>query len=362
MRVAIEAASLASGTGGLARYTTQLSLALARAFPEDRYALISDQPFPLPDGAPPNLERAAGPRGAIERRWWLWGCEQAAARWGAEAVHGPDFAVPYLARRPSVMTVHDLSPWMDPGWHSTAARVRRRTPWLLRAGRATMVIVPARSVRRQVLERWRLEPDRVVAIAEAAAPWLLPVEAAAGPPAPTPYLLFLGTLEPRKNLETLVEAWRVVRRGLAVDLVLAGRRRADGPLFAPEPGLRLAGEVPDSELARLYSGAVALVYPSHYEGFGLPVVEAMQCGAPVIASPAVAEAAGDAACYFAGANDLAEAMRRMASDAQWRANWREKSLGRAAEFSWERTARRTREIYREAIERFGEFAGCRGEN
>jgi glycosyltransferase involved in cell wall biosynthesis len=353
MRVAIEAASLASGTGGLARYTTQLSLALARAFPEDRYALISDQPFPLPDGAPPNLERAAGPRGAIERRWWLWGCEQAAARWGAEVIHGPDFAVPYLARRPSVMTVHDLSPWMDPAWHRAAARVRRRTPWLLRTHRAAMVITPAESVRRQALERWRLEPDRVVAIAEAAAPWLLPVEAAADQPVRTPYFLFLGTLEPRKNLETLVEAWRMVRRGLDVDLVLAGRRRADGPAFAPEPGLRLAGEVADGELAGLYSGAVALVYPSRYEGFGLPVVEAMQCGAPVIASLAVAEAAGDAACYFAGGNELAEAMRRMASDAVWRASWREKSLERASQFSWKRAAERTREVYREAIERFG---------
>jgi glycosyltransferase involved in cell wall biosynthesis len=241
---------------------------------------------------------------------------------------------------------------MDPRWHSAAGRVRRRTPWLLRARCATMVIVPTPSVRRQVLERWRLEPARVVAIAEAAAPWLLPVEAPVGRPDPAPYFLFLGTLEPRKNLETLIEAWRVVRRRLAVDLVLAGRRRADGPVIATEPGLRLAGEVPDHQLAGLYSGAVALVYPSHYEGFGLPVLEAMQCGAPVIASPPVAEAAGDAACYFAGVNDLAEAMRRMASEPEWRARWREKSLGRAAEFSWEHTALRTREVYLEAIERF----------
>jgi glycosyltransferase involved in cell wall biosynthesis len=353
MRIAIEAAALAMTSGGLARYTEQLSLALARAFPQDAYALVSDQAFRLPQDAPPNLERAEGPRNALERRWWLWGCEQAAGRWGAEVIHGPDFAVPYLARRPSVMTVHDLSPWMDAAWHGAAERVRRRTPWLLRSERAAMVITPAESVRRQVLERWRLAPERVVAIAEAPAPWLAPVGTAGEPAGRAPYFLFLGTLEPRKNLETLVAAWRVVRRSREVDLVLAGRRRADGPIFASEPGLQLAGEVADGLLSELYSGTIALVYPSHYEGFGLPVVEAMQCGAPVIASRAVAEAAGDAACYFDEANELAEAMRRMANDPEWRAGWREKSLRRAAEFSWERAARRTREVYGEAIERFG---------
>jgi glycosyltransferase involved in cell wall biosynthesis len=353
MRVAIEAATLALTSGGLARYTSELSLALAQCFPEDAYALLSDQPFRLRPNAPPNLEQAPGPRNAIERRWWLWGCEQAAARWGADVIHGPDFAVPYLSRKPSVMTVHDLSPWLNPAWHRSAARVCRRTPWLLRTGRATMVITPAESVRRQLLERWHFNPDRVVAIPEAAPPWLLPVEAAASLASRAPYFLFVGTLEPRKNLETLIEAWRVVRRDREVDLVLAGRRRADGPDFAPEPGLQLSGEVADSALAGLYSAAVALVYPSHYEGFGLPVLEAMQCGAPVIASHAVADAAGDAACYFCGANELAEAMRRMASDAAWRNFWREKSLHRAAELSWKRTANLTREVYREAIHRFG---------
>jgi glycosyltransferase involved in cell wall biosynthesis len=163
----------------------------------------------------------------------------------------------------------------------------------------------------------------------------------------------VGTLEPRKNLETLLEAWREVRRNHAVDLVLAGRRRADAPDIQPEPGLRLAGEVPDAELPALYSGALAFVYPSHYEGFGLPVLEAMQCGAPVIASRAVEEAAGDAAIYADTARDLASAMEMLASRPEFAAEARQRSLARAAEFSWERTARLTRQVYEEARARFG---------
>ena len=215
-------------------------------------------------------------------------------RLGADLVHGPDFAVPYIPRRPSVLTLHDLSPWMDPRWQHAADRVRHRTPLLLDLGVATMIVTPGDAVRKQAIEHFRLDPDRVVAIPEAPAPWFHRVDP---PPGTAPYFLFVGTLEPRKNLLILVDAWREVRRHHAIDLVLAGRRRADAPAIAEEPGLRLTGEVPDDKLPELYSGALALVCPSLYEGFGLPVLEAMQCGTGVIASSAVAEAAGGAAVY-----------------------------------------------------------------
>src|SRR5207302_8581737 len=140
------------------------------------------------------------------------------------------------------------------------------------------------------------------------ASWLRPVP---GQPE-TPYFLFVGTLEPRKNLETLVNAWREVRRLHNVDMVLVGRRRPDAPDLGKEPGLRIVGEVPDAELSALYSGATAFVYPSLYEGFGLPVLEAMQCGAPVIASHAVKEAAGEAAVYADDGSELAGAMKELA--------------------------------------------------
>jgi glycosyltransferase involved in cell wall biosynthesis len=349
MRVLIEAASLALSSGGLARYTSELSLALARGFPDDEYYLASDQPFRMPDGAPPNLRKGGGPRNAVERRWWLWGLSRETTRLGADLVHGPDFAVPYLSRRPSVLTIHDLSPWMDSRWHRAAERVRRRTPLLLDLGLATMVITPGESVRKATIERFKLPPERVVAVPEGAPSWLRRVDV----PLPArPYFLFVGTVEPRKNLEACVEAWREVSATDPVDLVIAGRRREDGPAISEEPGLRVLGEVADSELAALYSGATGFVYPSLYEGFGLPVLEAMQCGVPVIASRAVAEVAGDAALYASDAKEIAEAMRALLHDVAFAAGYQARSLARAAEFSWHRAAVKTREVYQEARRRF----------
>jgi glycosyltransferase involved in cell wall biosynthesis len=350
MRVAIEAASLGLSSGGLARYTSELSLALARCFPDDEFFLVSDQPFRMPGGAPANLKRGGSPRNAAERRWWIWGLHREMNRLGVDLVHGPDFAVPYIPRRPSVLTLHDLSPWMDPRWHHGARRVRRRTPLLLDLGIATMIVTPGDAVRRQAIERFRLQPDRVVAIPEAPAPWLRRVDP---PLRDKPYFLFVGTLEPRKNLSVLVHAWREVRRRHAVDLVLAGRKRADAPPIAEEPGLILMGEVPDEKLPELYSGALALVCPSLYEGFGLPVLEAMQCGTAVIASSAVAEAGGDAAVYADDAETLTQAMCRAVEQPDWAAERGALSLTRAKEFSWERTARLTRDVYVEARRRFG---------
>jgi glycosyltransferase involved in cell wall biosynthesis len=350
MRVAIEAATLRLSSGGLARYTAELSLALARCYPEDEFYLVSDQPFPMPRGAPPNLKRGGGPRNAMERRWWLWGIARELDRLGVELVHGPDFAVPYIPRRPSVMTLHDLSPWMDRTWHFHARRVAGRTPILLELGIATMILTPSETVRRQAIERFRLRPDRIVAAPEAAAPWLRPVEFTPE----TPYFLFVGALEPRKNLPALLEAWRATRSRCRIDLALVGRRRDDCPPIPQEPGLRVVGEAPDEDLAKWYSGAVAFVYPSRYEGFGLPVLEAMQCGACVIASSALTETGGTAATYADTVEDLARAMIRAVEDPGWRAARQAESLARAKEFSWERTAHITRQAYEEARKRFAD--------
>src|SRR5438128_1352884 len=136
MRVAVDATPLALTTGGLARYTSELVQTLAVEFPDDRYYLVSDQ---------------IGGRvlGALERRWWLWGLQREMDRRHAEIFHGTNFEVPYLPTRPSVLSLHDLSPWTDGRWHHAANRVRRRTPPLIKLGIATMIVTNSQAVRRQ---------------------------------------------------------------------------------------------------------------------------------------------------------------------------------------------------------------------
>jgi glycosyltransferase involved in cell wall biosynthesis len=339
---ALDATPLTIPTGGVMRYTRQLALALAENYRDDEYWLLSDQTFAMPAGD--RLHKGDGARTAAERRWWLWGLEREMMRRSVDVFHGTDFSVPYFSRRPSVMTLHDLSPWL---FGDASQRVRRRVPVLLRARIPTMVITPSEAVRRAAIARFKLDGDGVVAVPLAAARHFRPVEAA---PAARPYFLFVGTLEKRKNIGRLIEAWREVRRSQDIDLVLAGRAREGFQEPAEEEGLRVLGAVTEEDLPALYSGAAALVYPSLYEGFGLPVLEAMQCGATVITSrdPAIMEVSGGAAIHV-DATDvraLAEAMRA-------RPVRREESVKRAAQFSWAITAQRTREVYDAARRLFG---------
>lgn len=270
----------------------------------------------------------------------------------SQVFHGTNFEVPYLNARPSVLTLHDLSPWRDAAWHTGAERVRRRAPWLLRLGIATMVITPSEAIRREAIRSFGLAPERVAAT-PLGPPRTSPPPAAAPPG--RAFFLFVGTLEPRKNIPLLIEAWRAVRFHCDVDLVLAGRLRADAPAIASEPGLDFRGEVTDGELLDLYRDATAFIYPSHYEGFGLPVLEAMHCGAPVITSsdPALVEVSGDAGIRADTVQELAAAMRALFESPAFRADRRNESRRRAAGFSWAAAARQTRAVYLEAIARFG---------
>ena len=354
MRVFLDGTPLAVPAGGIARYTAELSVALANEFPADEYWLVSDQPFSLAPPQPANLHCAGRKRGVFGRRWWSCGVAAAMLESSAELFHGTDFAVPYLPLRPSVLTLHDLSPWRDAAWQAASPRVRRRTPFLIGLGLATMIITPTEAIRREAIDKFRLHPSRIVSVPLAAAAHFRP----AGPePAPAPYFLYVGALEARKNISLLLEAWREVRRSHPVELVLAGRARPGFRTPAPEPGLRLLGETRDADLPALYSGAVAFLYPSLYEGFGLPVLEAMSCGTAVIASrdPAIAEVAGDGALLLeaGGAAPWVEAMKAVLSEPVRRTQLRERALRRSRDFSWARTARRTREVYLEARRRFG---------
>jgi glycosyltransferase involved in cell wall biosynthesis len=344
---ALDATPLTLSSGGLARYVTELSLALAGEFPQDTYVLLSDQKFVLPAGAPSNL--LAGPGAAPGGRWWLNGIRRAIAGCGAAIFHGTNFEVPYHGRTPAILTIHDLSPWREPAWHGGAGRVRRRTPWLIRLRRADMIVTVSEAVRREIATRFGIAPDRIRAIPNAASGLFRPVTpiAAGG----RPYFLFVGTLEPRKNLPALIEAWRLTRHQTGADLLVAGRTRAD---FVPIPameGLTLLGEVADSELPGLFSGALALIYPTHYEGFGLPVLEAMQCGCPVITSrdPAVTEVSGGAALHCGDPREIGDAMLAVAAKPEYRLQLRDRGLARARDFSWPRAARQIRALYTEVL-------------
>lgn len=350
MLVGMDATPLTVPTGGVTRYVVELRRALEAAFPQDEYRFLSDQRVVRRAEWPPHWTTPAP--GAWARKWWLAGLPLTLRRERVEVFHGTDFSVPYLGGCPSVLSLHDLSPWREAGWHVGAGRVKQRTPWLLRLGRATMVLTLSEAVRREAIGRFGLAPERVVAVPLAAGKAF---ERRERDPNVTPYFLYVGTLEPRKNLPFLVEAWREVWRRHRVPLVLAGRRREDGPEFAAEEGLRVTGPVSEAELAGLYANALAVVYPTLYEGFGLPVLEAMASGAAVLTStdPAVTEVAGGAA-WQGGATDgraWVEGMLACVEAPERLAGWREAGRRRAGEFSWERTARETRAVYEEAVRR-----------
>jgi glycosyltransferase involved in cell wall biosynthesis len=306
---------------------------------------MSDQEFSFAGRQSPNVAASIG--GPLSKRWWLAGLPLSMRRSRASLFHGTNFSVPYVPVYPSVMTVHDLSPWMNAGWHADANRVRSRTPWLLGLGLATMVITVSRAVRRQTIERFRLHPDRVVAIPLAANESFHPSDEPKGG-----FFLFVGTLEPRKNIPMLIDAWRPVFTEYGVELWIAGRRREDGPVVPDLPGLKWLGEVNEVDLPALYRRTVAFVYPSFYEGFGLPVLEAMQSGANVITSgdPAIGEVCGDAAIRV-DAQDGRGWTGAMSACAAGHVHLRERAIERSRLFSWMRTARLTREVYEEAFNR-----------
>lgn len=344
MNIALDATPLSIVTGGIARYTAELAVALAAEFPDDSFFLLSDQPFRHPSPVLPNLQFPQISAGLMTRRWWSAGLPRTLSRLRVNLFHGTDFAVPYRWSPPSVMTLHDLSPWIQGAWHRSS-RIVRRTPWMLRLGFARTVITPTEAIRKQVIDHFGLSPSRVVAVPLAASAVFKPAPKRDEPP----YFLVVGTIEPRKNIPAVVESWRALQSESHVHLKIIGRTRPDSPTCTNEQRLEYLGIVDDEELVHLYSNALAVLMPSLYEGFGLPVLEAMQCGAPVAVSadPALREVSGGAALPVD--RDWTAALRALVDDPQLRARLSAQSLARAREFSWGSTARRTHDVYRETL-------------
>jgi glycosyltransferase involved in cell wall biosynthesis len=246
-----------------------------------------------------------------------------------------------LAATRSVLTVHDLNFEREPGLMPLADRLVFKTVVPRSARRAERVFAVSERTKRDLVELYGLEPDKVVVTPNAVDPAFRPsnnlLQGNKG------YVLFVGAIQARKDPLAALDAAREVGLPLVVvgpekEPQLAARLRSGGA--------DLRGYVAKDDLAELYRGAAALVLPSRFEGFGLPVLEAMACGTPVVAAPepALREVAGDAAVY--AEPPLADALRQAIAE---RDRLRAAGLERAKLFSWEETARRTLAVYRELL-------------
>lgn len=285
----------------------------------------------------------------------------------AELFHATEHLLMPLRDIPTVLTVHDLIYHLFPAYH------KRLNYWYLNVAmplfvrRADALITISESSKRDLVRIYHVPEEKITVIYEAASPNFGPVptehvaEVKARYGLPERYLLALGTIEPRKNLIRLVEALRSLRqKDRALSLVIVGSRgwlyqgffQHLEKLDVPKAVL-LSGYVPDADLPAVISGAAAYVLASFYEGFGLPILEAMACGTPVVCSntSSMPELGGDAACYFDPYNteSMVAAIATVLEDGNLRAEMRERGLAQAARFSWQRTAKETLAVYERAL-------------
>jgi glycosyltransferase involved in cell wall biosynthesis len=278
----------------------------------------------------------------VRDTWWYpVALPRAARKRGIEVLHCPTFRAPLSTAMPLVVTVHDLAVLRHPGMFNQWSRHYSRLAVPRVAQAARLVIAVSEFTRREVVELLRVPEKRVRVIPNAVAAPFAPE----GPRAEGDYVLAVGTLEPRKNLVRVVEA----AKRIGAELRVVGARGWGG-VDVNGAGVRWLGFVDDDELAALYRGARAVAYPSLYEGFGIPVLEAMACGAPVVTSAggATEEVAGNAAVLVdpLDAGAIAAGIEQAAARAH---ELREKGLARARKYSWDDVARQTRAAYEEAV-------------
>lgn len=353
---------------GIGRYVVNLARAMVPLLAsQERLILLRDPTRP----SPWNLSALAGERVQVVDVPFSpfslrqqWAVPRLLARLGADLYHSPYYLMPYCPGVPAVLTVHDLIPLRLPRQSTLQARLLFRWTMALALRTVHQVVAVSEATRRDLLRWFRVPAGRVTVIPEAADPAFFP-----RPPAeietvrrryglPDSFVLYVGSNKPHKNLPRLVEAWaQITEHGIRNTLVLAGpwdprypepRRRAE------QLGLenvRWLGPVPEADLPALYSAATLFVFPSLYEGFGLPVLEAMACGVPVVCSDtsSLPEVAGDAALRVnpTDVEALAAAIERALADEALRADLRATGLERARQFTWEAVAQKTLGVYRQ---------------
>lgn len=371
MRVGINALLLSEQPGyrrsGIGRYLDRLLVALLTALGDDELVAYAGRSISPSHPALARSWRAAWVSTEcppLRIAWEHAALPLAARRDRLDLFHGPMTVLPRFLPCPSVVTVHDLAflrwPEQVPArrYRYLAAGVRAATK------RAARIIAVSASTKADITALLDVDPSRVAVTH-------LGVDARFRPPSPEaraafreqqeldkPYVLAVGNLEPRKNLPALLRAFARLAPEVPHDLVLVGAEGwLTGEIHATLDVLRLGGRVRmtgfvgDDELPIWYGAADLFVFPSRYEGFGLPVVEAMACGTPVITSnlSSLPEVAGDAAVLVDPADDaaIADGMRRVLTDGDLAGELRRRGRGHAAGFTWERTAEQTVAVYRE---------------
>ncbi|HKR00015.1 MAG TPA: glycosyltransferase family 1 protein, partial [Pyrinomonadaceae bacterium] len=373
LHIAIDAHSVGTGLAGNESYATNLVEALAELDTINRYTIYVTKREAVErfrDRWPNVQVRSTLPHTPLVRIPLT--LEAELRRRPVDLLH-VQYTAPPFAPCPVVATIHDLSFEHLPQTFKRRSRAQLRLTVRRTARRSAHVIAPSEHTRRDLIETYGIDPERVSVTPLAAPSHFAPVRDETevrrigelyglG----QNYVLAVGSIQPRKNLVGLVAAYSALRRARPQanlpQLALVGKRAwlyGETLRAIRECGVAdltvVTGYVSESHLPALYTGALCFVYPSYFEGFGLPPLEAMQCGAPVIASnlTSLPEVVGDAGLLVDpfDRDALAAALAQMIDDSELRARLRTKGLERAKQFSWRETARLTLRVYEQAAGR-----------
>ncbi|MFO8183516.1 MAG: glycosyltransferase family 1 protein [Candidatus Aegiribacteria sp.] len=368
MRIGIKVSPLTVLRAGIPNYIHNLLSALGKVDRSNEYFLYTGRPLPMELDLPDNfrLTTVSFPSPRLQL-WYQIGLPLRMKRDRLHLFHDPVYPLPFHLPVPGVITVHDLSNYTDPGVHSfRAAMAGKLFPHHLRKARRIITVSRYTASRLRDIFPWT--EDRIRVIHHGVSENFKRVEddgvlgsAAERFGLPSRFMLFLGTLEPRKNLDRLLAAFAECAGEVPHSLVIAGglgwkyekllHRISSHPVAER---IHLTGFVEEEHLPALLSMAEFLVYPSLLEGFGLPILEAMACGTPVLTSDtsSMPEIAGDAAYLVnpASVESIAGGLRRMAADEGLREELTRRGRVRASGFSWRETAKQTLEVYRSAAD------------
>jgi glycosyltransferase involved in cell wall biosynthesis len=365
LRVGFDGHAFSSPAAGIRRYSTELVRALvALGEPIEIVALGGDA-----EAVPAGVERVAdASHPPSNAGWTLIGLPRTAARARVNVIHAPAYTAPFWARVPVVLTIHDVSYETHPEWYPYRRDWLRRYFYRRSAKSATRVLTVSSFSASEITVAYGIPPSRITVTPLGVDGMFAAGDRNLAPDLPAdvtePFLLHVGDIHERRNLplvlDALLEARRHFGAAAALSLVVAGVDRGvtDGlcaiaaEAGAPDAVVAL-GAVSEDRIHALYRGAMALVYPSLYEGFGLPLIEAMASGTPVLASHAASmpEVLGGAGMLLDPRDVSAwrDAIIRIVNDETLRHDLRTRGLARAATYTWQRTARLTLNAYLEAV-------------